>query len=242
MALSLKRVRLSSNSSVGNSRSVTSNQTGVHPDLETTVRRHLKDPYQKPIAEYTQGILDQIQKKKQEVGRELILDSGCGTGISSYNLAKQYPNDLIVGIDQSDFRLSKNKSEIEQQLTSDNILLFRANIIDIWLLMEKNNWKIDRHFLFYPNPWPKKKHLQRRWHGHPIFPTLLKLGGQLELRSNWKTYVDEFACSVEIITGKKEVTEELDYIEKPITPFEKKYQLSEQELYRYQVDLDCSMK
>ncbi len=237
MALSLKRVRLSSNNSVGNSRSVTSNQTGIHPDLETTVRRHLEEPYRKPIAEQTQNILDQIEKKHIEIGGDLILDSGCGTGVSSYNLAEQFPNDLIVGVDQSDFRLSKNKSELEKQLTSDNILLFRANIIDIWLLMAKNNWKLGRHYVFYPNPWPKKKHLQRRWHGHPIFPTLIKLGGQLELRSNWKMYVDEFSEAIEIAIDVKEPVEPFVFVEKAVTPFEKKYQLSGQDLYCYQINL-----
>ena len=158
----------------------------------------------------------------------MVLDSGCGTGVSTVKLAEQFPNDLIVGIDQSDYRLSKSKNK-------KNVLFFRANLIDIWSLMEKNNCKVDQHYLLYPNPWPKKKHLQRRWHGHPIFPALLKLGGKLELRSNWKTYVDEFAKAVEIITGDSRPVEPVKLSE-AITPFEKKYQDSGQDLYRYQSD------
>lgn len=215
----------------GNSRSVTSNQEGIHPDLEVIVKRHLQNPYQKPISEYANDILDQIEKKRQEIGGKLILDSGCGTGVSTIKLAEQFPDDLIVGIDQSENRLSKSKEK-------NNVLFFRANLIDIWLLMEKNNWKIDQHYLLYPNPWPKKKHLQRRWHGHPVFPTLIKLGGKLELRSNWKTYVEEFSKAVEIITGDSRSVEEIMPSES-LTPFEKKYQDSGQGLYCYQSDQIC---
>ena len=102
--------------------------------------------------------------------------------------------------------------------------------------MEKNNWKLDQHYLLYPNPWPKKKHLQRRWHGHPVFPTLIKLGGKLELRTNWKTYVDEFSKAVEIVTGNLNPVEEFIPTER-LTPFEEKYQVSGQGLYRYQISL-----
>ena len=34
----------------------------------------------------------------------------------------------------------------------------------------------EQHYLLYPNPWPKAKHLQRRVHGHGSFPLLLQLG------------------------------------------------------------------
>ena len=213
----------------GNSRSVTSNQEGIHPDLEAIVKRHLQTSYQRPIPEYANEILDQIEKKRQEIGGKLILDSGCGTGVSTIKLAEKFPDDLVVGIDQSEDRLSKSKEK-------NNVLFFRANLIDIWLLMGKNNWKINQHYLLYPNPWPKKKHLQRRWHGHPVFPTLIKLGGKLEIRSNWKTYVDEFAKAVEFVTGDLNPVEEFIPTE-TLTPFEEKYQASGQSLYRYKAVL-----
>ena len=228
---------MTKNHIIGNSRIVVSNQQGVHPDLAITVEKHAAESYQRPIAEYAQEILYQIKQKHQQIGGQLILDSGCGTGLSTYNLAKLYPADLVVGIDQSDHRLAKDKSAIAEQISTDNVLFFRANLVDLCLLMEQEQWQIDRHFLFYPNPWPKKKHLQRRWHGHPIFPSLLNISQAIELRSNWKTYVEEFALAVEQLTKIKQPVTELDFIAEPITPFEKKYQNSGQGLYRYQVEL-----
>lgn len=161
---------------------------------------------------------------------KLVLDSGCGTGVSTIKLADQFPEDLIVGIDQSIVRLGKQKAQ------KDNVLFFRANLVDVWMLMEKQGWRIDQHFLFYPNPWPKKKHLQRRWHGHAIFPALIKISKNIELRTNWKIYADEFSKAIEIATTYKNPVEEFSSTD-PITPFEKKYLVSEQMLYIYQINL-----
>lgn len=33
---------------------------------------------------------------------------------------------------------------------------------------------------------------QNRWHGHPIFPVIVALGGVLEIRSSWDGYLQEF--------------------------------------------------
>ncbi len=238
----LKRSRLSSHSrdqtpnhatedelvklSRGNSRSVSSNQTGVHPDLASTLTRHQNTIYQKPIADYAQIILDQIEQQRQAIGGRLILDSACGTGASSITLAEQFPHDLIVGIDQSEYRLNK------QTIKKNNLLFFRADLIDIWLLMSQQDWKIDQHYLLYPNPWPKKKHLKRRWHGHPVFPDILKISQQIEARSNWKTYLDELALAVELMTGDRCPVEVITPTE-PLTLFEKKYSESGQVVFSY---------
>ena len=49
-----------------------------------------------------------------------------------------------------------------------------------------------RHYVLYPNPWPKIGHLARRWHGHAVFPDLLALGGVFECRSNWRIYIEKW--------------------------------------------------
>lgn len=35
-------------------------------------------------------------------------------------------------------------------------------------------------------------HTKRRWHGHPVFPILVALGGQIEVRASWEGYLKEF--------------------------------------------------
>jgi len=107
------------------------------------------------------------------VVKYVIIDSGCGVGLSSVKLAKLNPNVPVIGLDRSFVRLSKSSSNVynsenmEATETPTNLLLLRAEISDFLLLIlrERVDWVIRAHYLLYPNPYPKSKHLQRRWHG-----------------------------------------------------------------------------
>ena len=87
-----------------------------------------------------------------------------------------------------------------------------------------------KHYLLYPNPWPKKGHLKRRIHGHPSFPLLKALGGIIEVRSNWKIYIDEFAKASKLLGLQVEMT--ALRVTDPLTLFERKYALDHQGLLR----------
>jgi tRNA (guanine-N7-)-methyltransferase len=103
--------------------------------------------------------------------------------MSTYKLAQQYKAIPVVGIDRSGHRLDK-VLEVESvvvkesaKIQSENAILVRAELSDFWLLVFQDpSLIVYRHYLLYPNPYPKSKHLQRRWHGHPTFPVLLGLG------------------------------------------------------------------
>lgn len=77
-----------------------------------------------------------------------------------------------------------------------NVLLVRAELSDFWRCCLDAKWKIDGHYLLYPNPYPKKARLKSRWYAHPSFPLLLMLGGDIVVRSNWEGYLREFASCV----------------------------------------------
>ena len=209
---------------------VSSNQTDVHEDLEQIVKKHLKHPYKKPFREFSQSIFDQIDQIKQNLNQPIILDSGCGTGESSMFLSKLHNDALIIGIDKSEKRLEKFLQG-KNFYHKDNLILARADVIDIWRLAIHAKWNLRKHFLLYPNPWPKKDQLKRRWHGHPVFPEMVNLCGNIELRTNWKLYAEEFNNALEIVTGKHTEINSVE-INDFISPFEKKYYESEHELYR----------
>ena len=161
-----------------------------------------------------------------------ILDSGCGVGQSTRILAEQHPQHWVIGIDQSEHRITKQSAR-----NPDNMILVRANCVDFWRLALADGWQLDKHFLLFPNPWPKKEHLQRRWHGHPVFPTLLKLGGYLELRTNWHLYALEFQTALGHLGYSLSEVETYLPGDNYLTPFEKKYHESGQELFRLTSDL-----
>lgn len=84
----------------------------------------------------------------------------------------------------------------------ENMLLLRCDMVDFYLLsvthcVVPRVWDVHKHFLLYPNPYPKPKHLKNRWHGHPVFPFILALNAtHLELRASWMTYLEEFSAAV----------------------------------------------
>lgn len=215
----------------GHSRQVVSNQSGVHKHLQTVVEKHLNKPYQKPIAEHTLKAFDSIRgelnarQKHFEPG--LVIDSGCGTGDSSTWLAEKYPDRMVLAIDRSAQRLDKC-----DQLAYSNLLFVRADLVDFWRILLNEACPVFAHYILYPNPYPKAEHLQRRWHGHPVFSSLLALGGHLELRSNWLVYLQEFSQALQYAGHCAEPVKILSG--KAITAFEKKYQNSGQMLYQLQ--------
>ena len=182
----------------------------------------------------------------------VILDSGCGTGRSTFILGQMHPNCVVIGIDQSIARLIRNKSYNQTDLSddddqdeysnqkrrndrnnnfsnvplsnhqddqsqsnnqNDNVLLLRAELSDFWkCCLSSNQWQekicIYKHYLLYPNPYPKKSRLKSRFYAHPAFPLLMMTvqmdGGlptdkekeKLVVRSNWKGYLNEFKSAV----------------------------------------------
>ncbi len=225
------------------SKEIKSAQTTVHSKLEQVLNRHTKNTWKAPIKEHTKtafrALLDVCS---DELDAGFILDSGCGTGTSSLRLAEQNPERLVIGIAQSPQRLGRgelsagDKANLESQAVRvKNCILLRAEAADFWRLLAQENLVPDEIKIYYPNPWPKPTHLLRRWHGHPVFPLLLKLGAPIEARSNWKIYLDEFALAAQLLGNSALVVEELgseSFEDGFVSPFEKKYFNSGHSLWR----------
>lgn len=220
-----------------NSRSITSGQTGPHTQLQARVARHVSSTFLKPITEYNRNAFAHSMATWQQAGKPpLILDAGCGVGLSSHHLALQFPDHFVIGVDQSADRLARGVAWPGP--APANLLLLRADLVDYWRLMQQSGIRLARHYVLYPNPWPKIGHLARRWHAHPVFPCVTKLGGHFECRSNWAIYIDECAAALRQLCGSQVAVESF-YPATPITPFEKKYLLSGHELWRCRVTLDA---
>lgn len=198
---------------------------------------------------------------------EFVLDSGCGTGESTLHLARKFPNVPVIGVDKSAMRLNKagNIHQLEQlsetassqseQAIPKNAFWVRAELLDFWRLtldaVNGGSLKILHHAVFYPNPWPKESEATRRFHLHPIFPTMMALSSVTEMRTNWEIYAKEFAeasrilCDVArqgnlvvsasspaIVCSSPAITcEPFDPVH-PETAFERKYKEARQQLWR----------
>lgn len=215
---------------VGDSKAIVTNQPGIHEKLHEIVTKHCKHPSQKPYQAHTQNAFDEMDKLVQAHQGEVILDSCCGVGQSTRLLAQKNPQALVIGVDKSANRLDRN---VEGEWLDNegealtNYQLVRADLNDFYRLVAKSNWPISRHYILYPNPWPKSKHVKRRWHGSAVFPDIMKIGKQLTLRSNWRLYLEEFQAAAKIVGVQGHITQVASG-EQPLTPFEGKYQASGQ--------------
>ncbi len=219
------------------SKEVESNQEGVHKDLEKLVLRYLDSEYRRPVADHTRLAFEKAERFASRFRSPIVLDSGCGTGISTIALARRFPESPVIGIDKSEIRLAKAESRIKNDSEiPENACFVRAELLDFWRLAFLENWDIRFHALFYPNPWPKQSELRYRFHASPIFPTLLRLSKELELRTNWKIYADEFRLALEIANGKlrrySRIDEERLFPDIPVSAFEKKFMESGHALWR----------
>lgn len=191
-------------------------QTGPHRDLKELVKRQARAKYQRPIAHHQYAPFNQIMAFVRDRSRALIIDSGCGTGLSTRNLARAFPEHDVIGIDKSVARLNRAEST-----DMPNLLLVRGDLIDLWRLLLEAKLPISRHYLFYPNPWPKIGHVKRRFHAHPVFKSMLSLAPYLEVRTNWQIYAEELFIALETFGQKPHITEKAD--DNYISLFEKKY-------------------
>lgn len=217
-------------SASGNSKAIVSNQPGIHEKLDEIVQKHLAHPSQKPIQTHTQQAFDEMDKLVKAHDGEIILDSCCGVGQSTRLLAQNNPQALVIGVDKSLNRLTRNiegEYKNAEGKAVSNYQLIRADLNDFYRLVALANWPIAKHYILYPNPWPKAKHIQRRWHGSAVFPDIMKIGKTLILRSNWRLYLEEFQQAATWVEVKGDIVE-VDPHTPSFTPFEAKYQASGQ--------------
>ena len=220
---------------LGDSKSIITNQTGIHEKLNDLVAKHLSHPFKKPYQPHTQQAFQEMDTLVQAflqanpVG-EIILDACCGVGQSSRILAQQNPQALVIGVDKSAHRINRNIEGFAQKngYCAQNYHLVRADLNDFYRLVKAANWPVTKHYILYPNPWPKSKHLQRRWHGSAVFPQMTNIGNVLILRSNWRLYLEEFQQAAKQIALHGELSQVNVAVEQALTPFEAKYQASGQ--------------
>lgn len=225
---------------LGDSKAIVTNQDGVHEKLSDIVNKHLTHAFQKPVQAHTQVAFDEINEKLKNFDGEIILDACCGVGQSTRLIAKQNPQAFVVGVDKSANRLDRNidvhlATDLDIDLSGvENYCLIRADLNDFYRLVKAANWPVKQHFILYPNPWPKSKHIQRRWHGSAVFPQIIQTGERIELRSNWRLYLDEFLAASEIAGRTGTITELV--VKQPLTPFEAKFVASNQQCWQLIVE------
>jgi tRNA (guanine-N7-)-methyltransferase len=208
-------------------RVISTNQIDIHENLHKVVTRQLASVSQKPLSAHTQQAFHDASSWLGDWQGDLILDSCCGVGESTVNIAKAHPNARVIGIDKSALRTEKHQAYAR---TLQNYLVLRADLNDFLRLLVLSDRKLTKHYLLYPNPYPKSAHLQRRWYATSALKNILKLGGTLEIRSNWHLYTQEFSAALAIANVSSQIR--VYKSAQAITPFERKYWQSGQNCWQ----------
>ncbi len=207
----------------------------VHTDLQLHTsecarlrmlwRKHKVHDYRKPVAEHNLSVVDAIlHRLHSNPSQGLIIDACCGKAESTLHVARLHPHHYVVGLDHSAARLA-----VAPKLP-ENADCFRADCADVWRVLSERHITVQEVKLYYPNPYPKSEHLLRRWHAHPLFPQLLRISSNIELRTNMRYYAEEFTLVLQE-AGWNSLLQSIE-VEEAMTAFERKYSTSGHELFR----------
>jgi len=88
----------------------------------------------------------------------LHVDLGCGDGSLLCELAEQFPEKNFLGIE----RLTKRVEKVRRKaLKIENVrVLGTDTLFAVRYLLPENS--VETFYLFFPDPWPKRRHQQRR--------------------------------------------------------------------------------
>ena len=121
-----------------------------------------------------------------------ILEIGSGMGDATAQIADQNRDNDYLAVEVHRPGIGSLIRRIEEDKLS-NIRLISHDIVDILKYQLPEN-SIDCVYIFFPDPWPKKKHHKRRLISASLFPLIkqvLKNHGRLFIATDWEDYAEQ---------------------------------------------------
>lgn len=137
--------------------------------------------------------------------KKIIMEIGFGMGEATALIGRDFPHDGFLAVEVHFPGVGKLMARIEE-LGLKNIRIIET---DVHPLFEEHldNESLDGIHLFFPDPWPKKKHQKRRI-VNPDFLFLIapkiKPGGFIHIATDWVPYaevIEEVFAASEIFEG-----------------------------------------
>ena len=135
----------------------------------------------------------------------VIIEIGFGMGESTLKIAKANPDKNYIGIEVFLYGFSKLLANASKENVT-NLKLMRFDAVQVLQDMVPDN-SVDGFHVFFPDPWPKKRHHKKRLIQVP-FATLLasklKKGGYIYCVTDWEEYAEQMLKvfdSVECLTN-----------------------------------------
>lgn len=137
-------------------------------------------------------VTDPCQPLPVDLSRPLEIEVGCGKGQFLTKRAKANPDCDFLGIERMLDRVRLFDGKCRRgEIDNARVLRLEALYTFHYLLPDHHARTV---YVFFPDPWPKKKHHSHRLFG-PIFRTALwkrlALGGKLEFATDHQEYFEE---------------------------------------------------
>lgn len=122
---------------------------------------------------------------------DVVVEIGFGGGEHMIAMAEAMPRTGFVGAEPFVNGMAKALAAIDRKGLAGRIRLHHADAVPLldWLPAAS----LDRLYLLYADPWPKKRHWKRRFVGRDNLDRIarvLKPGAELRYASDWVDYVD----------------------------------------------------
>lgn len=178
------------------------NETSFRREIKTYVLRigRMTDAQERAYKELSAKWCIQFDENKKLNFSEIygndnpvVIEIGFGMGDATWQIAKNNPETNYLGIEVHRPGVGKLLNHIEAEgLTNLRIIEFDALEVLDKMVADSG---VDGFHIFFPDPWPKKKHHKRRMVQRPrtnLIARKLKTGGYLYFVTDWFPYA-EFA-------------------------------------------------
>ena len=122
----------------------------------------------------------------------IIIEIGFGMGESTLKIAKENPDKNYMGIEVFLYGFSKLLANASKENVT-NLRLMRFDAVQVLQDMVPDN-SVDGFHVFFPDPWPKKRHHKKRLIQVPfarLLASKLKEGGYIYCVTDWEDYANQ---------------------------------------------------
>lgn len=155
----------------------------------------------------------------------IVVEIGFGMGAATIELAKSNPNVNYLGIEVHRPGVGRVLSEIRAN-DLKNLFIIEHDALDVLEKMLSEN-SVNGFHIFFPDPWPKKKHHKRRLVRRPntdLLASKLCAGGYVYMATDWEEYaasaLEELSATAGLCNKYQDYAPRQDW--RPETKFERK--------------------
>jgi len=151
---------------------------------------------------------------------KVIMEIGFGMGEATAIIAKNHPHNGYIAVDVHPPGIGKLLARIvENDLTNLKVIEEDVHVVLQHMIADES---LDGIHLFFPDPWPKKKHNKRRIVNEAFLALIhpkIKKGGFIHIATDWVPYavsIQEVFAGSTLFTGR--VIDKPEW--RPVTRFE----------------------